>query len=132
MHMNERRIFVGEKRSATAQRLDVRWEDGRLAAKTLFAALRGCGIDPTMQTYLNLYRDADGFVIDAHAWNCLILAARHGTQIVALGARVQRALAEANIPFTPLVHPAARGAIRAKATYQAHVAQMLCGQEAAA
>ena len=50
--MSARFVFVGEKRSARAIRLGVRWEDGRLSGKTLFEALRAAGTDPAAHLYL--------------------------------------------------------------------------------
>ena len=49
-------IFVGERRSRRARAMGVRWEDGHLAAKTLFDALRASGIDPVAQAYINPIR----------------------------------------------------------------------------
>lgn len=42
----ENLMFVGERRSQSAIRMGVHWEDGRLAAKQLFDALLALGIDP--------------------------------------------------------------------------------------
>ena len=42
-------IFVGERRSERARVIGVRWEHGHLAAKTLFDALRACGINSEAQ-----------------------------------------------------------------------------------
>src|SRR2546428_7453216 len=46
-------LFVDERRSPAAIRMDVRWQDGRLAAKQLFDALSGVGIDPGKCQFLN-------------------------------------------------------------------------------
>ena len=45
---------------------------------------------------------------------------------------VQRALGRAGVAHRRLIHPAARGAIRARATYQAHVATVLGRRQDAA
>jgi hypothetical protein len=45
--------------------------------------------------------------------------------VIALGRVVQRTLTRYAIPFVPLTHPAARGRIRTRAVYQAHVAEVL-------
>ena len=52
-------VFVGERRSRRARAMGVSWSDGRLAACTLHAALRACGIDPTTVTFVNLFQDRD-------------------------------------------------------------------------
>lgn len=52
-------VFVGQRRSRRAIQMGVRWEHGRLCARTLHAALRAMGLDPAQQTYLNAYADVD-------------------------------------------------------------------------
>jgi hypothetical protein len=54
-----------------------------------------------------------------------------GVPLVALGRRVEAALARDGLPHRFLIHPAARGAIRRRDRYQAHVAAVLtAGDEA--
>jgi hypothetical protein len=118
-------VFVGERRSRRAILMGVRWEDGRLAARTLQEALRASGLDPARQIYLNLYRDGDPLAIDQAALTKVRTLAGEGLPIVGMGRLVQRALERASVPHLRLVHPAARGAIRARAAYQAHVAAVL-------
>jgi hypothetical protein len=107
--------------------MGVHWEDGRLAARTLHEALRAAGIDPRRQRYLNLYsEDADGQdVIESATLRRLQRLADAGIVIVGMGRLVQAALARMGVPHLRLVHPAARGAIRARAAYHAHVAGVL-------
>jgi hypothetical protein len=107
-------LFVGERRSDLAKRKGVRWEDGRLAAKQLFDALVGCGIDPKAHAYVNLFEPGG-----------LTRVRRHDGPIVGLGRLVQRTLTANRIPHVRLVHPAARGAIRRKEVYAKHVAETL-------
>ena len=45
--------------------------------------------------------------------------------VIALGRAVQCTLARSGIPFLPLTHPAARGRIRTRAIYHAHVAEVM-------
>ena len=122
-------VFVGERRSPRAMAIGATWEGGRLAAKTLHDALRACGLDPARQVYLNLFADpgeADAArVIRPDILAELRVIAALGAPIVGLGRLVQRALARAGIAHRPLTHPAARGSIRRRATYQAHVATVL-------
>jgi hypothetical protein len=51
--------------------MGVRWEDGRLAARTLHEALRAAGIEPHRQLYMNLYADDGQGAIDAVALRCV-------------------------------------------------------------
>ena len=119
-------IFVGERRSRRARVLAVTLSDGRLAGRTLHDALRACGLDPTSVGYLNIFQDGDdGFDLDMTALAEVGNLAAAGAPIVALGQRVHRALARAQVLHLQLVHPAARGSIRARLCYQAHVAAVL-------
>ena len=122
---SRRYVFVGQCRSERAIRMGVHWEDGRLAGKTLHDALRSAGLDPLEQTYLNLYRDDDPQVIDLAALTQVRALADAGAVIVGLGKVVQAALARADLAHLPLVHPAARGTIRARSAYRDHVASVL-------
>ena len=118
-------VFVGERRSRRAIEMGVRWEHGRLCARTLHAALRAAGLDPVEQTYINAYSDVDPPTIDERAIARVRALAKAGAEIVALGRAARRALERAGVPHRRLVHPAARGAIRARAAYHAHVAAVL-------
>lgn len=111
-------VFVGERRSRRAQTLGVTWHDGRLAACTLFAALRLAGIDPASQQYMNAYHD-DGTPDEAAIARAAELS--RTCVIVGLGQRAQAALDRGGVPHVKLIHPAARGAIRARQRYQEHV-----------
>ena len=118
-------LFVGEKRSARAIRLGVRWEDGRLSGKTLHEALRACGVDPAAEQFLNLFREGRGLRVDRAALRRVRAAGADGLTVVAMGCKAQLALERAGVRFMPLVHPAARGVIRTRAVYQAHVASVV-------
>lgn len=100
--------------------MGVTWRDGRLAAKQLFDALRAAGVDPAAQRYENLF-EGDRRLLARR----LRRAAGGGRVVVALGRKVQAGLAELGIPHLALIHPAARGRIRAKRAYAAHVAEVL-------
>lgn len=106
-------LFVGERRSKKARKLRVRWEDEALAAKPLFDALRACGIDPAECRFVNWFEGGKGAVRS------------HRGVVVALGNKVKAALQAERIEHVALVHPAARGAIRLRATYIAHVRERL-------
>ena len=106
--------------------MGVSWSDGRLAGCTLHAALRACGIDPTTVIFVNLFEDRDDrWELDLEVLAQLLQLAAAGATIVALGQRVHRALGRVQLDHLHLVHPAARGRIRARACYQAHVAVVL-------
>jgi hypothetical protein len=105
----ENLLIVGERRSPLAIKRDVRWEDEALAAVPLFEALRAAGIDPTSCRFVNWFEDGEPIVRN------------HTGRIVALGQKVQKALTAEGIEHIPLVHPAARGKIRLRANYIAHV-----------
>lgn len=118
-------LFVGECRSLTAKRKHWTWKDGRLAAKPLFEALSAMGVDPLAHEYVNLWTDN---VIPLITWSKVQLIMRHagdGRIIVALGKKVSEQLAKRGIVHVALVHPAARGKIRKRETYHAHVKSKL-------
>jgi hypothetical protein len=120
-------LFVGEKPSATAEAKGWQWKDGRLAAKPLFEALREAGIDPDSCDFLNLFGDTAAAPErpDPGRVASIKASAAAGQPVVALGAKVARQLGRASIPHRQLVHPAARGAIRGRGRYRAHVLQVL-------
>lgn len=106
-------LFVGERRSERAKQLNVTWRDGALAGKQLFDALRKVGFEPTEAEYCNLFEGKLKFV------------RRHRGPVVAMGKIVQERLRKEGIQFIPMIHPAARGKIRAKRRYAAHVGSVL-------
>ena len=106
-------LFVGERRSEKAKQLGLYWKDGGLAAKPLFEGLRAAGIEPTECRFVNWFEGGKS------------ATRRHEGVVVAMGQKVQSALAIEGISFIPLVHPAARGRIRKRERYIAHVAQQL-------
>jgi hypothetical protein len=119
-------VFVGERRSNRAQQLGITWLDGRLAGKTLHDALRACGVDPAGATFLNLFHDGEASWLPCeNALLAIRSLSTTGAVVVALGRRVQAALQAAGVPYLPLTHPAARGAVRARSVYQQQVADLL-------
>jgi len=110
-------LIVGERRSPKARKMRVRWEDEALAAVPLFAGLRAAGIDPGACRFVNWFEGGKG------------ATRKHRGRIVGLGKKVQRALSAEGIHHVPLIHPAARGSIRLRERYIAHVVGML-GSEA--
>jgi hypothetical protein len=95
--------------------MGVTWEDGRLAAKQLQDALRAMRLRGNIR-FTNLF-ERGGLA------NIKRFRGTH--TIVAMGKKVQRELTRRRIPHIPIVHPAARGKIRLKSNYAAHVAAAL-------
>ena len=106
-------LIVGERRSNLAIKRGVRWEDEALAAVPLFQALRAAGVEPGNCRFVNWFEDGEAVV------------RQHTGRIVGLGQKVQKALTAEGIKHIPLVHPAARGKIRLRANYIAHVVSVL-------
>lgn len=91
-----------------------RWEDGRLAAKQLFDALDACGIPLDRCMFRNWFEKGQPEQVR-----------RHRGPVVAMGNKVQDAMTAAGVSFIAIIHPAARGRIRKKDRYAAHVAEQL-------
>lgn len=129
----QRFIFVGECRSMTAIKKGWCWEDGHLAAKPLFEALRAMGVEPSDHQFMNLYTDPPLQRHRQRQWKPKInqgsvLGLRVSPWIkVALGQRVSKTLTALGIDHVAIVHPAARGRIRKRAKYRAHVKKKLKG-----
>lgn len=122
-------IFVGERQSPKAARYGHTWENGKAAAATLRSALLAAGIDPSAQTFANLWR-VPGLrdpkrPPSRDVLRTLRRASREGERIVAMGALVARELERHKIPHVPLRHPAARGKMRRRDLYEAHVREVL-------
>lgn len=135
MKRKERKLytFVGECRSITAIRNNWTWKDGRLAAKPLFEALNAMGIEIDNQVdFMNLWDDPPlhkhkkKWVPEINESSLAILVSLLEVRvIVALGARVSTELIKRGIEHVALVHPAARGRIRLRSRYIAHVKEKL-------
>ena len=108
-------IFVGERRSRRAVVSGVTWRDGRLAAKQLFDALISCGITPAHHEFVNAFERG------CHAKIMRYLRTARDPVVVGLGRLAQARLESWGFRHLKLVHPAARGAIRRKDRYAAHV-----------
>jgi hypothetical protein len=117
-------LFVGERPSKRAQSIGASWRNGKLSAKVLHDALRAAGIDPLAQRYANLFVCDTGTVSGWSLTRIRWLQAR-GYKVVGLGRKVHRVLARERIHHVELVHPAARGRIRLRENYRAHVRETL-------
>ena len=110
-------LFVGEKRSTRAIKMNYTLRDGRLAGKQLFDALEYCGISPSKQEFCNWFEK--GGKIKVKEWKGIIIA---------MGNKVGRELTDRKITHIKIIHPAARGIIRKKENYFNHIKTILYGQ----
>jgi hypothetical protein len=123
-------LFVGEKPSKTAYEKNWTWADGQLAAKQLFDALKFSDIPALNCGFINLFgnhHECDE-VEDIEVIDYLKLTDDEGmTTIVGMGEKVAKLLRKHAIVHKKIVHPAARGKIRGKEIYCAHVKAELIG-----
>lgn len=118
-------LFVGERRSAKAIRMGVTWLDRRLCSKNLHEALEEIGIDPKQCKFSNIFEDEKDF----DDVNLLALRSIRDLaddyQVVALGRKVESVLLRHHIAHIAVIHPAARGTIRKRENYIAHLRERL-------
>lgn len=124
MAVNRKFMFVGEKPSETAARNGWKWEDGRLAASTLFDALNHAGIEISQCRFTNLFGERPSSAERASKSKLreIKAAQEDGFCVVAMGKKVSSKL---TLDHVAIRHPAARGAGRLRETYRAHVAEAL-------
>ena len=121
-------LFIGQERSRLAQERGVYWEDEAQCANQLFRALRANAIDPNKCAFLNLFTDeSDGKKlgdknIDQKSLNKI--KTWKGKR-VGMGTMVSQKLTQLKIDHTKIIHPSARGKIRAKAVYIQHIRETL-------
>jgi hypothetical protein len=106
-------LFVGERRSETAIRMNVTWVDKRLAASHLSKALDHIGIDWNECEFKNVFEDD---VNDIRNFTGIIIG---------MGRKVERELKKLKIPHEFIYHPATRGAVRNIDKYKAHVKEQI-------
>jgi hypothetical protein len=128
--VSKRFLFIGEKPSPMADTKDRVWADGGLAAKQLFDGLRANDIDPEKCVFFNLFGDnADAdervHVITPRGQIITAIARANRLEIVAMGNKVANYLRSLQIDHRAIVHPAARGTIRGKDVYAAHIKERL-------
>ena len=114
---------MGERRSPTAIRKGVTWADRRLCAKTLCHVWDALALPPEHYLFINVYRDNGS--ADPEALRRIHALHAEGWMVIGLGHTVQQMLARAGISHRAMIHPAARGRIRRRERYQAHVATVL-------
>ena len=121
-------LFVGQERSKLAQERGVYWEDEAQCANQLFRALRANKINPQKCSFVNLFTDeSDGVKYNDKIVNEKGLNKVYTWmgQIIGMGTLVHKKLNELKIMPIQIVHPSARGKIRAKAVYIQHIREKL-------
>ena len=115
-------LFVGERPSPLAAARQWTWDDGHVCARTLLAALADVGIQRASCRFVNLWSSPGlGPAAEPPDLAPVVAASRAGLVVVALGRLVQRELARSGVAHRAMIHPAARGAIRRRDAYRAHV-----------
>ena len=119
----KRYLFVGEKRSPLARKMNVTWEDGRLGAKHLFAALDHIGLEVSNCHFKNVYRE----ILSENIVNKTAVREikRFDGVVVAMGRKVERVLKNEGIEHEFIYHPATRGEVRNINKYCKHVESQL-------
>lgn len=123
-------LFIGEKPSKTALEKKLAWRHGKLAAKQLFDALRKVKINPEDHTFTNLFQPIlNTEKICRNSIKRIKRAYKNGYILVGMGKKVQTELVKRELEHIPIVHPAARGKIRKKRRYTAHIRAALINKE---
>jgi len=106
-------LFVGEKRSELAKKMNVTWVDRRLAAAHLSKAVENLGIKWDECEFKNIFED-----------NIEEIQKFEGV-IVGMGRKVERELKKLGIQHEFIYHPATRGAVRNIEKYKSHVKERI-------
>lgn len=114
-------LFVGEKRSKTAIEKDWTWEDGHLAAKQLFDALKSIGVGLAGLRFTNVFNDRG-----EPSFNPSEI---QDSRVIAMGMLASKELDRLGVEHDTIIHPAARGKIRKKERYARHLSGVIYKQE---
>lgn len=106
-------LFVGERRSPTAIRMNVTWKDKRLAAAHLSKAVENIGINWDECEFMNVFEDD---INEIHKFEGVI---------VGMGRKVERELKKLGIEHEFIYHPATRGEVRNIEKYKNHVKERI-------
>jgi hypothetical protein len=106
-------LFVGERRSELAKKMNVTWVDKHLCAKTLSNAVENIGIDWNECAFLNVFEDD---INDIKVFKGVVIA---------MGRNVEKVLKKHQIRHEFIYHPATRGAVRNIEKYKAHVKEKI-------
>jgi len=114
-------LFVGEEPSKTAIEKAWKWGDDHLCSKTLLEALDAAEFPRDQANFENIFHE--GVVNKENIRRVRVRAMKK--PVVAMGRKVQDALNSHGVPHIPMIHPAARGEIRKKESYQSHVKEII-------
>jgi hypothetical protein len=106
-------LFVGERRSELAKKMNVTWVDKRLAASHLSKAVEAIGINWDDCAFINVFEDN---IDDIQNFKGVI---------VGMGRKVERELNKLGIKHEFIYHPATRGAVRNIEKYKQHVRERI-------
>lgn len=106
-------LFVGEKRSELAKKMNVTWVDKRLAASHLSKAVENLGIDWDECAFKNVFEDK---IEDILSFKGIIIA---------MGRKVEKELKKHQIEHEFIYHPATRGSVRNIEKYKNHVKERI-------
>ena len=106
-------LFVGERRSNLAIKMNVTWVDRRLAAAHLSKAVEALGINWDECAFLNVFEDD---IQDIRSFDGVV---------VAMGRKVEKQLKMAEIRHEFIYHPATRGTVRNIENYKQHVRERI-------
>ena len=106
-------LFVGEKRSELAKKMNVTWIDKRLAASHLSKATEYIGIDWNECAFINVFEDD---IQEIKVFKGVVIA---------MGRKVERELLKHQITHEFIYHPATRGAVRNIQKYKDHVKERI-------
>ena len=111
--MIKKYLFVGEKRSETAKKMNVTWVNKRLCAGHLSKAVESLGIDWNECEFLNVFEDD---ICDIKSFKGVVIA---------MGRKVERELKRHQIEHEFIYHPATRGSVRIIENYKQHVREQI-------
>jgi len=106
-------LFVGERRSELAKKMNVTWVDKRLAAAHLSKAVENLGIDWNECAFKNVFEDK---IEDILSFKGIIIA---------MGRKVEKELKKHQIEHLFIYHPATRGSVRNIEKYKNHVKERI-------
>jgi len=106
-------LFVGERRSNLAVKMNVTWVDKRLAAAHLSKAVEAIGIDWNDCAFLNVFEDD---INDIKSFRGVVIG---------MGRKVEKELKKHQIEHEFIYHPATRGAVRNIEKYKQHVRERI-------
>jgi hypothetical protein len=111
--MVKKYLFVGEKRSELAKKMNVTWVDRRLAAAHLSKAVENLGIDWNECAFINVFEDD---INNIKSFKGIVIG---------MGRKVERELKKHQIEHEFIYHPATRGAVRNIEKYKNHVKERI-------